>query len=107
MSLMIFLAFVINPFSPAAFANTLAKKDRVRMKMYYFKEANGDRKVNIALTAGTGKSMHGVSEGEIILSAVSYDSTVVLATLTADTSGMVSLYFASDYILPVNEDGCV
>ncbi|NJN28496.1 MAG: hypothetical protein HC819_22245 [Cyclobacteriaceae bacterium] len=89
----------------AGFANTQAKKDRVRMKMYYFKEATGDRKVSITLTAGTGKNMHGVSEGQVVLSAASGDSTMVLATLTTDTTGTVVLYFAADYILPVNEDG--
>jgi hypothetical protein len=86
-------------------AGTLAKKERVRMKMYYYKLATGDRMVSIALTAGTGKKMHGVREGEVLLTAVLNDSTLNLATFKTDTLGQVSLYFASDYVFPMNEEG--
>jgi hypothetical protein len=88
-------------------AGVSAKKERVRMKMYYFKTANGDRRIDIALTAGSGRNMHGVSEGEVILQAVVGDSTFNMATITTDTLGQVSLYFAEDYILPMDEEGKV
>ena len=91
--------------SVQSLAETSAKKERVRMKMYYLKTAEGERRVDIALTAGSGKNMHGVSDGEVTLNAVLGDSTVSLATLTTDTAGVVSLYFAEDYVFPLNEEG--
>lgn len=86
-------------------ANTQAKKERVRMKMYYFKQADGDRMISIALTAGSGKKMHGVINSEVVLTSVLNDSTITLATIETDTLGEVQLYLASDYILPMDEDG--
>ena len=105
LSLLMVLIFAINLTSFQSFAESMAKKERVRMKMYYYKEANGDRMISLALTAGSGKKMHGVSEGELILTSVLNDSTITLATLKTDTTGVVLLYFASDYILPRNEEG--
>ena len=102
LGLMIVAFFAINLVS---LANTSAKKERVRMKMYYYKLSSGDRKISIELTAGSGKSMHGVMEAEVRLTSMVNDSTFNLATLTTDTLGKVSLFFASDYILPMNEDG--
>lgn len=100
----IFLASICL-FPMQAFAKNAAKKERVRMKMYYSKTSQGDRKIDIALTAGSGKSMHGVKEGEVVLTSLVADSTITLATITTDTIGTVSLYFAEDYVLPTNEDG--
>lgn len=107
LSLIPVLLVVFCLFSTSSSAAVTAKKERVRMKMYYFKTAAGDRRIDIALTAGSGKSMHGVSEGEVTLKAVIGDSTLNLATLTTDTLGEVSLYLAEDYILPMDEDGKV
>jgi len=86
-------------------ANTAAKKERVRMKLYYFKTDTGDRKIQIGLTAGSGKNMHGVKNGEVILTSMLGDSTVTLATLETDTLGVVTLYLAPDLKLPMDEDG--
>lgn len=86
-------------------AEVSAKKDRVRMKMYYFQTVSGERRIDIALTAGSGRNMHGVKEGEVVLTAVLEDSTLNLATLTTDTLGETSLYFAEDYVFPTNEEG--
>ena len=82
-----------------------AQKERVRMRMYYFKTQEGDRRLDLGLTAGRGRDMHGVEEGEIVLNAVVNDSTYTLATLTTDSLGEVSLYFADDYVFPMNEEG--
>jgi hypothetical protein len=107
LSLIPALLVVFCLFSANSSAEVSAKKERVRMKMYYFKTASGDRRIDIALTAGSGKSMHGVSEGEVALMAVAGDSTLNLATVTTDTLGQVSLYLAEDYVLPMDEDGKV
>lgn len=99
------LIFAINLISLNSFGETMAKKERVRMKMYYYKLASGDRMISMALTAGSGKKMHGVREAEVILTSVLNDSTITLATVKSDTSGVISLYLASDYVLPMNEEG--
>jgi len=100
-SLLLTLSFL----SLDSLAESMAKKERVRMKMYYFKTPSGDRRVDIALSAGSGRNMHGVKEGEVKLNAIFSDSTMTLATLTTDTLGEVSLYFAKDYVFPINEEG--
>lgn len=86
-------------------ANVTAKKERVRMKLYYFKTDAGDRIIQIGLTAGSGKNMHGVKNGEVLLTSMLNDSTVTLATLETDTIGEVTLYLAADLRLPMDEDG--
>ena len=86
-------------------ADAAAKQERVRMKMYYYKLEGGERMLSIALTAGSGRNMHGVSEGEVLLTAVLDDETIELATVKTDTAGELSLYFAEDYVFPTNEDG--
>jgi hypothetical protein len=86
-------------------ASVAAKKERVRMKMYYFKNDAGERRIQIGLTAGSGKNMHGVKNAQVVLTSVLNDSTVTLATLETDTIGEVTLYFASDFKLPMDEEG--
>ena len=89
-------------------SSAAAKKDRVRMKMYYFKEADESRKISIQLTAGSGKKMHGVKNGDVQLTSLLNDSTIVLANLETDTTGLVEIYLDKDYVLPMDEDGkCV
>lgn len=86
-------------------AKVNAKKERVRMKLYYSKSDAGDRMISIGLTAGSGKKMHGVKNAEVLLTSVLNDSTITLATLETDTLGIVNLYLAQDYKLPMDEDG--
>lgn len=86
-------------------AKVNAKKERVRMKLYYSKSDAGDRMISIGLTAGSGKKMHGVKNAEVLLTSVLNDSTITLATLKTDTLGIVNLYLAQDYKLPMDEDG--
>ncbi|MCG8306024.1 MAG: hypothetical protein MI975_01445 [Cytophagales bacterium] len=90
---------------PENFAKTAAKKERTRLKTYYFKEADGNRKISIALTAGSGKKMHGVKNGTVELTATLNDSTINLAVIETDTLGEAELYLASNYVLPMDEDG--
>ena len=87
------------------YAKVAAKKERVRMKMYFYREADGNRKISIGLTAGSGRKMRGVADAEVELNTIINDSTVLLTTLETDTTGIVELYLADDYILPTNEDG--
>ena len=89
----------------SALANVAAKKERVRMKLHYEKNDSGERMFSIALTAGSGRNMHGVKNAEVQLTSVVEDSTYVLAILETDTLGEVQLYLAEDYVLPMDEDG--
>jgi len=81
------------------------KKDRVRMKLAYTKDKNNERCITIVLTAGSGKSMHGVQNGAIILSAIQGDSTLTIASLQTDTLGVAKLFIENGYQFPVNEEG--
>lgn len=105
----IFLALLIGCagffYSNTVIAKVSAKKERVRMKLYYSKSDSGERLISIALTAGSGKKMHGVKNAEVLLTAVLNDSTYTLAMQETDTLGELNLYLASDYNLPMDEDG--
>ncbi len=90
--------------TPDSQAKTNAK-ERVRMKLYYSKNDAGERMFSIALTAGSGKDMHGVKNAEVMLTSVLEDSTYVLATVETDTLGEVKLFLSEDYALPMDEDG--
>lgn len=102
-SILIFCASFLSISSANAKVN--AKQERVRMKLYYSKNDAGERMFSIGLTAGSGKSMHGVKNGEVQLTSLLNDSTIVLANLETDTSGIVNLYLDREYVLPMNEDG--
>lgn len=86
-------------------AEVLAKKERVRMKLYYAKQPDGYKRITIGLTAGSGRNMHGVAYGEVMLTAVLNDSTIELTTLTTDSTGNTILYVEPEYRFPVNEEG--
>jgi hypothetical protein len=89
----------------SAQAKVSAAKERVRMKLYYAKNDAGERIFTIALTAGSGKNMHGLKNVEVVLSSILNDSIITLATLETDTLGEIKLYLAEDYVLPSDEDG--
>ena len=86
-------------------AKVSAKKERVRMKLYFSKNDVGERMISIGLTAGSGKRMHGIQNAEVFLTSILDDSTIRLATLKTDTLGLVNLYLATEYKLPMDEDG--
>lgn len=102
-AVLIIIATVISIMT--ADAGAKAKKERVRMKMYYSKNDAGERVISIGLTAGSGRKMHGLKNAPVLLETVFNDSTTLLATVETDSSGLVDLYLAQDYKLPVNEDG--
>ena len=88
-----------------SYTPVIAAKERVRMKLYFSKNDAGERMFSIALTAGSGKNMHGVKNGEVLLTSTLNDSTINLATLETDTLGEVKLYLDAEYILPMDEAG--
>jgi hypothetical protein len=82
-----------------------AKKERTRMKLYYAKSPDGTKKITIAITAGSGRNMHGVADAEVVLNSMVNDSTIELARLKTDTLGTIELFVEADYKFPVNEEG--
>ncbi len=93
-------------FSTAAPVNA-QKKERTRLKAYYEKLPNNNKKISIILTQGKGKSISGVQNSEVIVSTVAADSTLELATLITDSQGETALYVEPDYSFPKNEEGYV
>ena len=81
------------------------KKERTRLKAYYEKLPNDDKKISIILTQGKGKSIRGVENSEIIVSTVAADSTIELATLITDSSGETALFIEADYSFSKDEEG--
>ncbi len=102
-----YLAFIAMLLMSMAITNPgiCQKKDRVRMKLSYTKDQKGERSIAITLTAGSGKSMHGVQNGTVSLLAVEGDSAVTIATLQTDTLGTAKLYLENGYLLPKSADG--
>lgn len=80
------------------------RKERTRLKVYYEKLVNGQKKISIVLMQGRGRDMKGVEYGELTLTTFDLDSAIELATLTTDTVGAATLYIENDYKFPFNED---
>ncbi|MCP4457498.1 MAG: hypothetical protein GY816_05645 [Cytophagales bacterium] len=78
---------------------------RTRLKVYYEKLPNSDKKISIILTEGKGKKTKGVGNALISISTVALDSTIELATITTDTIGEAFLFVEANYSFPKNEDG--
>jgi len=81
------------------------KKARTRLKAYYEKLPNNDRKVSIILTQGSGKKIRGVQNAEIRVSTLALDSAIELASLRTDSLGKVNLFIEANYPFPENEEG--
>jgi hypothetical protein len=88
----------------SAIGDALAQ-ERVRMKFYYEKNDAGERMFTLGLSSGSGRSMRGVPNAEIVLSAEAGDTSFIMATLETDTLGEVVLYLDKDYVLPIDENG--
>ncbi|MEP1095581.1 MAG: hypothetical protein ABJG78_10750 [Cyclobacteriaceae bacterium] len=81
------------------------KQSRTRLKAYYEKLPNNDKKISIILTQGKGKKTRGVSDAEIFLTTFDADSAMELATLSTDSLGEAVLFIEANYTFPKNEDG--
>lgn len=81
------------------------KKTRTRLKVYYEKLSNNDRKILVILNQGTGKKISGVQNAEIILTTFDQDEEIALTSLFTDFNGEAVLVIEAGYILPVDTDG--
>lgn len=81
------------------------KKERTRLKAYYEKLSNNDKKISIILTQGRGKSMKGVPYADIKLTTSNEDSTATMGTIQTDSLGEAELFIEANYPFLENEDG--
>ena len=81
------------------------KKTRTRMKVYYEKLSNNNRKISMELTQGRGKNTTGVENAEIELSTFKDDTIMKLASVFTDANGQRELIIEAGYKFPLDEDG--
>ena len=81
------------------------KAQSTRLKAYYEKLPNGDKKISLILTKGKGKSTTGVRNADIQLSVFDLDNEIDLAVLATDTVGEAILFITSKFPFPKNEAG--
>jgi len=81
------------------------KKAKSRLKVYYEKLENSDKKLSIILTQGSGKKIKGIKDAAILLLTYNLDEEVELASLTTDANGEADLYIQADYSFPQDEEG--
>lgn len=81
------------------------KKERTRLKAYYEKLPNNDKKISVILTWGRGKNLKGVQDAQVSIIAEAPDSKIKMATIQTDSLGEAVLIIEEDYVFPVNEEG--
>ncbi len=82
------------------------KKERTRLRAYYEKLPNSDKKISIILTQGRGKSIQGIQDALISLKTYSSsDSTIEMASLSTDSLGEAVLFIEPGYPFSMNEEG--
>jgi hypothetical protein len=83
----------------------LQKRGRTRMKVYYEKQSNNDRKISLILLQGSGKNMVGVPKAKIRLTTFNLANELELTILTTDENGEATLVIEAGYTLPKDDDG--
>ncbi len=86
-------------------ANGQKEKERTRIKLYFAKMPNGEKKITVGLLAGSGRDMHNVAGADVLFTASANDSTVELASIATNDEGKAILEIASGYKFPVDEEG--
>ncbi len=81
------------------------KKTRTRLKVYYEKLSNNDKKISIILTQGSGKKASGVENAEIFLTAIDNEDQIELTSIETDANGEAVLIIESNYTFSTDEDG--
>lgn len=81
------------------------KKERTRLKAYYEKMANDQKKISISLTAGRGRNMMNVGNAAVTLFTFEGDSSIEIANLETDENGELILYVEAGYQFPKNDEG--
>ena len=82
-------------------------KERTRLKVYYEKLSNDDKKISMILTQGSGKEITGVPNSEILLSIFENEEEKVLASMNTDSNGEAFLFVEAGYSFPKDEKGYI
>ncbi|MFY0626241.1 MAG: hypothetical protein JXR07_08105 [Reichenbachiella sp.] len=93
---------ILSSASPQTIAQ---KKQRTRLKAYYEKLDNNDKKISIKLTQGKGKKIRGVQGADISLTTYELDEEINLASFKTDSLGEAILLVDSEYPFPKDEEG--
>lgn len=92
--------------SLATVTNVVAqKKGSTRLKMYYEKLANNDKKISIILNKGKGLDITGVENAEIILQTIDKEDKLKLTSLKTNSNGETALIIEANYVFPIDEEG--
>lgn len=84
-----------------------AKKEKSRLRVYYEKLSDNDKKVSVILIKGKGKNMVGIEKAEVFLSTFRGEEEVPLTSIITDVNGEAALYIQADYLFPTNDEGYV
>lgn len=85
----------------------LQKKTRTRLKAYYEKQSNNEKKILIVLFKGSGKSMAGIQNAEVLLSTFNLDEEIYLASVYTDSNGEAVLIIAPGFKFSTDEKGYI
>ncbi len=103
-ALLFLFFFYYLPAKTTAAAN-IQKKTKTRLKVYYEKLANSDKKISIILFQGTGKKMKGIENAELVLTTFDLDNERQLTTIYTDANGNAMLIIEAKYLFPKDERG--
>lgn len=84
---------------------SVQKKTRTRLKLYYEKLPNNDKKIAIILTQGSGKKTTGVNNAEVLLITFDGENQIEITSLETDANGEIFLIVESNYRFPKDENG--
>jgi hypothetical protein len=80
-------------------------KVRTRLTLSYEKLFNGDKKILVDLSSGSGKKTQKLINTSLTLSVTANDSTKELAEIKTNSEGTAELYIMAGYKLPADKDG--
>ncbi len=86
-------------------SKTTQKKSRTRLKMYYEKLPDNEKKFSIILTKGSGKKTSGIGGAKILLKIPGDENDLEVATVKTNANGEVVFIIEAGYLLPENENG--
>ncbi len=99
------LVLIMGIFGLCLDAHSQKKKERTRLKLYFSKLPDGNKKITAGLLVGKGKDMRGLPDAEIRFTASANDSTIELTSMITNEEGQAVFYIEPEFKFPVNEEG--
>ncbi len=81
------------------------KKTRTRLKVYYEKLTNNDKKISFILNQGSGKKIAGIQEAVIYLTTYDLENEIELTSVNTDSNGEAIFLIEANYPFPKDVDG--